>query len=63
LFRGEELELLICGSADLDFNELERIAVYLDGYHPQHPTIRHVSSSPSLRNASAVHAKHSIAAH
>lgn len=40
LFRGEELEQLICGSADLDFNELEKIAVYLDGYHPQHPTIR-----------------------
>lgn len=49
LFRGEELEQLICGSADLDFNELEKIAVYLDGYHPQHPTIRYTTCAILVR--------------
>ena len=49
LFRGEELEQLICGSADLDFNELEKIAVYLDGYHPQHPTIRYTTCDILVR--------------
>jgi len=40
LFRGEELEQLICGSGNVNFNELERIALYSEGYNPQHPTIK-----------------------
>jgi ubiquitin-protein ligase E3 A len=42
LCRAEELEQLICGSSEeLDFEELERITLYLDGYSPRHPLIRH----------------------
>ncbi len=52
LCRAEELELLICGSTDLDFTELQRITVYLDGYHDSHPTIMYslLSRSPHLVN-------------
>ncbi len=32
LFRGEELELLVCGLPHLDFEQLERGAVYEGGY-------------------------------
>jgi hypothetical protein len=32
LFEAKELELLICGSHTLDFDELERGSVYDDGY-------------------------------
>jgi len=39
LFRWEELELLICGSPVLDFEALERVAQYDDGFSRQHPTI------------------------
>ena len=39
LFRWEELELLICGSPVLDFEALERVAQYDDGYSREHPTI------------------------
>jgi len=39
LFRWEELELLICGSPVLDFEALERVAQYDDGYSRDHPTI------------------------
>ena len=39
LFRWEELELLICGSPVLDFEALERVAQYDDGYARDHPTI------------------------
>lgn len=39
LFRWEELELLICGSPDLDFEALERVAQYDDGYSRDHPSI------------------------
>jgi len=39
LFRWEELELLICGSPDLDFEALERAAQYDDGYSRDHPSI------------------------
>ncbi|KAJ1562932.1 hypothetical protein HK405_005796 [Cladochytrium tenue] len=38
--RAEELELLLCGTADLDFGELERGADYDDSYHEDHPFIR-----------------------
>lgn len=40
LFRPEELELMICGTQLLDFNELERFAIYGSGYNKEHPTIR-----------------------
>lgn len=39
LFRWEELELLICGSPVLDFEALERVTQYDDGYSRDHPTI------------------------
>ena len=38
--RGEELELLIGGSRELDFKELEVGAQYDDGYSPEHPLIQ-----------------------
>ncbi|KAI8847704.1 hypothetical protein BC829DRAFT_444369 [Chytridium lagenaria] len=37
--RSEELELLICGTADLDFTDLENGADYDDGYGPDHIVI------------------------
>lgn len=38
--RPEELERLLCGhDNDYDFQELEDITLYDDGYHPSHPTI------------------------
>ncbi|KAL6046302.1 HECT domain-containing protein, partial [Balamuthia mandrillaris] len=40
LFRAEELELLICGSPVLDFEELEKVTSYDSGYHPDHPVIK-----------------------
>lgn len=40
LLRWEELELLICGSPVLDFEALERVAQYDDGYSRDHPTIQ-----------------------
>ncbi|KAI9343917.1 hypothetical protein DFJ73DRAFT_841034 [Zopfochytrium polystomum] len=38
--RAEELELLLCGTADLDFSDLENGADYDDSYHAEHPFIR-----------------------
>eukprot|EP01090_Pellita_catalonica_P017474 TRINITY_DN5282_c0_g1_i2.p1 TRINITY_DN5282_c0_g1~~TRINITY_DN5282_c0_g1_i2.p1 ORF type:complete len:207 (-),score=31.21 TRINITY_DN5282_c0_g1_i2:340-960(-) len=40
LFRAEELELLICGSPVLDFEELEKVTVYESGYSKDHPVIK-----------------------
>jgi len=40
LFRPEELEQLICGSPELDFEALERRTVYDDGYTEDSPVIR-----------------------
>eukprot|EP01126_Amoeba_proteus_P035484 TRINITY_DN3582_c0_g1_i12.p1 TRINITY_DN3582_c0_g1~~TRINITY_DN3582_c0_g1_i12.p1 ORF type:complete len:544 (+),score=109.97 TRINITY_DN3582_c0_g1_i12:586-2217(+) len=40
LFEPEELHLLICGSPELDFTELEKTTVYDNGYDKEHPTIR-----------------------
>mmetsp|Transcript_716 Transcript_716/g.1885 ORF Transcript_716/g.1885 Transcript_716/m.1885 type:complete len:690 (-) Transcript_716:90-2159(-) len=40
LFRWEELELLICGSPELDFDALEKGSVYEDGFSAGHATIR-----------------------
>eukprot|EP00127_Corallochytrium_limacisporum_P006979 Clim_evm33s239 gene=Clim_evmTU33s239 len=39
LCRPEELELLLCGSPDFDFDALERAATY-DDYNESHPVIR-----------------------
>eukprot|EP00741_Cyanophora_paradoxa_P012699 tig00020616_g12269.t1 len=40
LFRAEELEALICGSAELDFRELEKACRYDGGYTPETPVVR-----------------------
>jgi hypothetical protein len=39
LFHWEELELLICGSPQLDFEALQRATRYDDGFDADHPTI------------------------
>ena len=38
--RGEELELLICGNQNLDFDALEVACKYEGGYDAEHPAIR-----------------------
>lgn len=40
LFRPEELELLVCGSPNLDFEALERSTHYDDGYTKDSETIQ-----------------------
>lgn len=40
MLQPEELELLVCGSQQLDFHELESVTVYENGYHPNHPVIK-----------------------
>jgi len=40
MFRAEELELLVCGSPMLDFEELEKVTQYDNGYHKEHRVIR-----------------------
>jgi ubiquitin-protein ligase E3 A len=40
LFQPEELELLICGNPTLDFEALERVTHYEDGYDVSSPLIR-----------------------
>lgn len=40
LFRSEELELLICGTPELDFRALEKNTTYADGFEEDHPVIR-----------------------
>jgi ubiquitin-protein ligase E3 A len=42
LFRPEEVEQLICGSPDLDFNALEKITQYEGGFHAKSRIIRYV---------------------
>ncbi|EQC25803.1 hypothetical protein SDRG_16351 [Saprolegnia diclina VS20] len=41
LFRPEELELLICGSPELDFEALEEVAHYDDGFSAESPSIQY----------------------
>jgi len=43
LFVAEEVEVLVCGSVDLDMHELEAIASY-EGYSSTHRTIMYVIS-------------------
>lgn len=40
LFRPEEIELLVCGSKNFDFNALEEATEYDNGYHSDTPIIR-----------------------
>jgi len=40
LVQPEELQLLICGSPELNFNDLERTVIYDNGYDRNHPTIK-----------------------
>jgi len=40
LFRYEELELLICGSPELDFTALEEVTRYEDGFSKNARVIR-----------------------
>jgi len=40
LLQPEELQLLICGSPELNFIELEKAAIYDNGYDRNHPTIK-----------------------
>src|SRR3990167_1934370 len=46
LFRVEEVELLICGEADLNFFDLEKVTIYDNGYAEDHPVVRYFSLSP-----------------
>jgi len=41
LFRWEELELLICGSKELDFHALEKVTLYEPPYNPETQVIKH----------------------
>lgn len=40
--RAEELEEMVCGSSELDFEDLQHVAMYLEGYHKKHPLIKYV---------------------
>ena len=40
LFTSDELELVICGVPQLNFEDLESVARYLADFHPEHPTIK-----------------------
>ena len=40
LFSAEELEQLICGSHELDFEAMQRHAIYDDGYTDQHRIVQ-----------------------
>jgi len=40
MFQPEELELLVCGNPVLDFHELEKSAIYENGYNENHPVIK-----------------------
>lgn len=40
LFRAEELELLVCGTPQLDFKELQKAAQYEGGFSADHPQVK-----------------------
>ena len=46
LFRPEEVELLVCGSPDLDFEALKANTIYDGGFTEDHPVIQYVECSP-----------------
>ena len=39
LFQPEELELMICGSKEIDFHDLEMATRYVDGYTATSPIV------------------------
>eukprot|EP00656_Telonema_subtile_P015603 TRINITY_DN18200_c0_g1_i2.p1 TRINITY_DN18200_c0_g1~~TRINITY_DN18200_c0_g1_i2.p1 ORF type:complete len:559 (+),score=174.27 TRINITY_DN18200_c0_g1_i2:541-2217(+) len=41
LFNAHELEQLVCGSHELDFDAMQRHSIYDDGYDAEHPVIKH----------------------
>jgi len=41
MFQPEELELLICGDPELDFEELEKSAEYENGFSDTHVVVRY----------------------
>lgn len=41
LFRPEEIELLVCGSKNFDFDELEKSTEYEGGYTAESEIIKH----------------------
>ena len=41
LFTAEELELLVCGNPTLDFEALEKVTHYDDGFEEDSPVIKH----------------------
>lgn len=41
LFRAEELELLVCGASNLNFEALEKVTLYDGGYTAETPVIRY----------------------
>lgn len=40
LYKSEELEQYVCGSKDLDFNELKRHAKYINPLHPDNQFVK-----------------------
>lgn len=53
LFHWEELELLICGSPNFDFEALQRTTEYDDGFTSSHPTIQCAPSRTSAAQRAA----------
>ncbi|KAM4807743.1 putative E3 ubiquitin-protein ligase HERC6 [Rhinophrynus dorsalis] len=39
-FHPEELMILVAGSANFDWNNFEKLAIYIGNYSPNHPTIK-----------------------
>lgn len=39
MFKPEELELFVCGTNDLNFNEWRKAAKYVDGYNENNQII------------------------
>jgi len=39
-FTPEDLQLLICGSLDLNFEDLQKSTVYDNGFSEEHPVIK-----------------------
>lgn len=42
LFTNDELELAICGTPQLNFEDLESVARYEGGYNQQHQTVKNL---------------------
>lgn len=40
LFNPHELELIVVGSREYNFDDLEKVTQYAGGYHAEHPTVR-----------------------